>query len=190
MCVASNFHLGFLLHGPLYKFWARLMPTDIDSSSPFKGGPSDQIFTLINCPLHPIGLSSFSRWTQGVTVQEIGGWRFKTLGNDGSKVSGSTGKIRKSWTKSTPVKLSGTHYDTRHVSLFDWILAQIEASLRLPCTPSINMDTFLSHFSIFSWNTLSECNRHPCQRPLCPVAISVINTPPFILKIGKCSLFS
>ena len=180
MCVASNFHLGLAF------YW----PTDIDPSSPFKGGPSDHIFTLISCPLHPMGPSSFSRWTRGVTVQEIGGWRFKNLGNDGSKVSGSTVKIRTSWTTSTPDRLSGSHYDTRHMSLFDWILTRIEALLRLPCTPSINMDTFLSHLSIFSWNTLLERNRHPCQRPLRPVAISVINTPLFILKIGKCSLFS
>ena len=177
MGLCTSFGLAF--------YW----PTDIDLSGPFKGGPSDHIFTLISCPLHPMGLSSFSRWTWGVMVQEIGGWWFKTLGNDGSKVSGSMVKIRTSWTTSTPNKLSGSHYDTRHVSLFDWILTRIEASFCLPCTPSINMDAFLSHFSIFSWNTLSKCNHHPCQRPLHPVTISIINTP-FILKIGKCSLFS
>ena len=178
MGLCTSFRLAF--------YW----PTDIDPSGPFKEDPSNHIFTLISCPLHPMGPSSVSRWTRGVTVQEIGGWRFKTLGNDSSKVSGSTVKIRTSWTTSTPDRLSRSHYDTRHVSLFDWILTWIEASLRLPCTSSINMDAFLSHFSIFSWNTLSECNRHPCQRPLRPVAISVINTPPFILKISKCSLFS
>ena len=78
MCVASNFHLGFLLYGPLHKFGlAFYQPTDMDSSGPFKEGPSKHIFTLISCPLHPMGPSSFSGWTRGVTIQDFGGWRFK-----------------------------------------------------------------------------------------------------------------
>ena len=55
----------------------------MDPSCPFKGGPSGYIFTLISCPLHPMGPSSFSGWTQRVTVQDFGGWRFKGQWVDG-----------------------------------------------------------------------------------------------------------
>ena len=51
------------------------------------------------------------------------------------------------------------------------------------------MDPF-SLISPFPTETyFSERNRQPCQRPLRPDDISIINTP-FILRIGKCSLFS
>ena len=154
----------------------------MDPSGPFNGGPSGYIFTLFSCPLHPVGSSSFSGRTRGVTVQ---GSR-----DDSSKAYGSMVSIRMPWTTPTPDRLSKSNYDAWHVSLFDWILPRIEASLCLPCTSSINITLFLSHFSIFSWNTLSERFRHPCQRPLHSIVVSVINTlPPFIHKIGKYSLF-
>ena len=147
----------------------------MDPSGPFNGGPSGYIFTLFSCPLHPMGLPSLSGRTRGVTVQGSG--------DDGSKACGSMVSMRMSWIAPTPDRLSRSHYDVWHMLLFDWILPRIEASLRLPCTSSINTILFLSHFSIFSWNTLSERNRHPCQRPLRSVAISVINTlPPFIVS--------
>ena len=156
---------------------------DMDLSGPFKGGSSGYIFTLFSCPLHPRGSSS--NWEGPM------GWRFKALGMTVQKACGSTVSMRLPWTAPTPDRLFGSHYDAWHVSLFDWILPRIEASLRLPCTSSINISVFLSHFSIFRRNTLSECNRHLCQRPLHSVAISVINTlPPFIHKIGKYSLFT
>ena len=156
---------------------------DMDPLGPFNGGLSSYIFTLFSCPLHPMGSSSVSRRTRGVTIQGSG--------DDGSKACGSTISMRMPWTTPTPDSLSGSHYDAWHVSLFNWILPRIEASLHLPCTSSINISVFLSHFSIFRRNTLSECNRHLCQRPLHSVAISVINTlPPFIHKIGKYSLFT
>ena len=40
-------------------------------------------------------------------------------------------------------------YYAWHVSCFHWILSQIEASLRLPCTSLINITLLLSYFSIF-----------------------------------------
>ena len=155
----------------------------MDLSGPFNGSPSGYIFTLFSCPLHLMGSSTLSGRTRGVTVQNFE--------DDGSKAYGSTVSMRMPWTAPTPDRLSGSHYDVWHVSLFDWILSQIEASLHLPCTSSINISICPSHFFIFSWNTLSERNRHPCQRPLRSVAISVINTlPPFTHKIGKYSLFA
>ena len=151
----------------------------MDLSGPFNGGPSDYIFTLFSCPLYPMGSSSLS----GRTVQGSG--------DDGSKACGSTVSMRMPWTAPTPDRLSGSHYDAWHMSLFNWILPRIEVSLRLPCTSSINITLFLSHFSIFSWNTLLEHYRYPCQRPLCLVVVSIINTlPPFIHKIGKYSHFT
>ena len=155
---------------------------DMDLSGPFKGGSSGYIFTLFSCPFHPKGSSS--NWEGPI------GWWFKALGMTVQKACGLTVSMRLTWTVPTPDRLSRSHYDAWHVSLFDWILPRIEASLSLPCTSSINISVFLSHFSI-SWNILLERNHHPCQRPLRSVAISIINTlPPFIHKIGKYSLFT
>ena len=155
---------------------------DMDRLGPFNGGPSGYIFTLFSCPLHPMGSSSLSGRIHGVTVQ---GSRV-----DGSKACGSMVSMRMPWTMPTPDKLSESHYDAWYLSFSHWILSQIETSLHLPWTSSINISVFLSHFSIFSWNTLSERFHHPCQRPLHSIVVSVINTlPPFIHKIGKYSLF-
>ena len=126
-------------------------------SSPFKKGPSSYIFILFNCPLNPTGSSSLRRRTNEVTVQRS--W------DDGSKAYGSTVSVRMSSTAQTSDMLSGSHYGAWHVSFFDWILSRIEVLLRLLCTSSINTRVYLSHFFIFNWNILSECNRHPCQRP-------------------------
>ena len=144
---------------------------------------SGYIFTLFNCPLHPMSRSSLSRRTSRVTVQGSG--------DDGSKAYGLMFSMQMSWTAPTPDRLSRSHYDVWHMLLFDWILPRIETSLRLPCTSSINTILFLSHFSIFSWNTLSERYCHPCQRPFRSVTTFVTNTlPPFIHKIGKYFLFT
>ena len=155
----------------------------MDPLGPFNGSPSGHIFTLFSCPLHPMGSSTLSGRTRGVMVQ--------SYGDEGSKACGSTVSMRMPWTAPMPNRLSRSHYDAWHVSLYDWILPRIEVSLRLPFTSSINISICLSHFSIFCWNTLSERNRYPCQRQLRPVDISIINTlPPFIHKIGKYSLFA
>ena len=53
-------------------------------------------------------------------------------------------------------------YDSRRVSLLYWLLSQIEVSLRLSCTSSINITPFSSHFSTFRRNILSERVRHKC----------------------------
>ena len=155
----------------------------MDPSGPFKGDPSGYIFILFSCPLHPMGSSS--------NYEGPMGWWIKALGMTVQKNCGSIVSMRLLWTAPTLDRLFRSHYDTWHVSLFDWILPRIEASLRLPCTSSININVFLSHFSIFCRNTLLECNHHLCQRPLRSVAVSIINTlPPFIHKIGKYSLFT
>ena len=89
-----------------------------------------------------------------LTVTRLMGWRLKMQTSSGVQTSD---------------RLSGSIYGAWHVSFFDWFLSRIEVSLRLPCTFPINTKVFSSHFFIFNWNTLSECNRHPCQ------------TDPFIL---------
>ena len=54
----------------------------MDPSGPFKESPSGYIFTLFSCPLQPMGSSTLSGRTYGVTVQNSG--------DDGSKACGST----------------------------------------------------------------------------------------------------
>ena len=50
------------------------------------------------------------------------------------------------------------------MSFVDWLVSRIEASLRLPCTPSIKTNTLPLISLLFAENTLSERVRHPCQR--------------------------
>ena len=118
------------------------------------------IFLLLQLPLHPMGSSCLSGWTNGVTVQYSGGWR-----------------ISKRTTRTTPIpdKL-WSNYDARHVLLFDWFFPLIDASLRLPCTSYIYITLLLSYFSIFNWNILSKRYRQPCQRAIRSIAVPVINT--------------
>ena len=139
----------------------------------------------------PSSVAPFTPWVRHPWVEGPVGWRFKALGVTVQSSVGRRFQTRMPWTAPMPDRLSGSHYDAWHVSLFDWILSRIKASLRLLCISSINISVFLSHFSIFSWNTLLEHNCHPCQRPIRSVAISVINTlPPFTHKIGKYFLFA
>ena len=67
------------------------------------------------------------------------------------KVHGMTISIRTRELYPTLTGCSETIYDAWHVSSFHWILSRIEASLRLPCTSSINITLLLSHFFIFYW---------------------------------------
>ena len=71
------------------------------------------------------------------------GWRFKVLGVDSSP---------RGWheLRSFVDRLSSI-YEVWHVSLFDWILSRIEASLRLPCISHIYIciTILLPHFSTF-----------------------------------------
>ena len=46
----------------------------------------------------------------------------------------------------------------------DWLVSWIEASLRLPCIPSIKTNTLPLISLLFAENTLSEQVCHPCQR--------------------------
>ena len=134
------------------------------SVKPILQGPSDSIFILFSCPLHPIGLSSLrgrAKWGDGSKYM---GWRFQCLWVDDSNTCGLTAIMRTPSTVQTSDKLSESHYGAWHMSFFDWFLSWIEASLRLPCTFPINKKVYFSHFFIFNWNILSEHNRHPCQR--------------------------
>ena len=83
-----------------------------------------------------------------LTVTRLMGWQLKMQTSLGVQTSD---------------KLFGSIYGAWHVLFFDWFLSQIEVSLCLPCTFPINTKVFSSHFFIFNWNTLLECNRHPCQ---------------------------
>ena len=144
-----------------------------------------------------MGLSTLSGRTNWVTVQSSGDddskfwWRFKVLGMMDQGPVGWRIQYRCHELYPCHDRLSGSNYDAWHMSLFDWIFPWIEASLRLPCTSSIYITRLLSHFSIFSWNTLSERYRHPCQKAICLVAVPVIYIPPpFLYRFGKCSLFT
>ena len=49
----------------------------------------------------------------------------------------------------------------------DVVLWLVFISLRLPCSFPINTRVYFFHFFIFSWNILSERNRHPWPRSYC-----------------------
>ena len=81
-------------------------------------------------------------------------------------------------------------YYTWHVSCFHWILSQIEASLRLPCTFLINITPSSLISLFFAKNILLERICHTCPRPLYLVVVSAINAlPSFTNYFGKYSLF-
>ena len=114
-------------------------------------------FTPLVCHPWEEGLMGWQFKAHGLTVLMPVGWRFKA--------HGLTVSVQMLSTVQTSDRLSGRHYGAWHMSFFDWFLSQIEAFLRLPCTSPINTKVYLSHFFIFSWNILSERNRHPFQRP-------------------------
>ena len=98
-------------------------------------------FLPLQLPPSPYGPSCLSGRSNRVTVQYSWGWRFKVLGVDG---------FQRGWRelRSFVDRLSSI-YEIRHVSLFDWIFPQIEASLRLPCISYIYIYIYISHFSSF-----------------------------------------
>ena len=109
----------------------------------------------------------------GVTVEIISG-RWQSLWDDGSRRMKSSGVQNSD-------KLSRGIYGVRHVSFLDWLVSQIEASLRLPCTSFIKTNTLPLISLLFTENTLSKRVRHLCQR-------SIRSTPASLNLI--CSLFS
>ena len=130
-----------------------------------------------------MGSSSFERkdpWGDGSRL----GRRFRVPWVDGCNT-----KLRELCLY--PNRMSRTHLWLQRVSLSYWLLSQIEMSLRLPCTSSINITPFSSHFSTLGRNILSEHVHHNCQRPIrsvpAPVAhihslfnsVSNLPTPPF-----------
>ena len=158
MCVASLFHLGFLLCLSIMDLcisWACPLSAHRHGSvRPILQGPSSYIFILFSCPLNPMGPSSLRGRTNGVTIQSS--W------DDGTKAYGLTVSVWMPSTVQTSDRLSESHYGAWPVSFFDWILSRIETSLRLLCNSPINTRVYLSLFFIFSWNILSERNRHLC----------------------------
>ena len=60
-------------------------------------------------------------------------------------------------------KLSRGIYGVRHVSFVDWLVSQIEASLRLPCTPSIKTN-ILPLISLRSQKIHCQSESVTCQR--------------------------
>ena len=75
-------------------------------------------------------------------------------------------------------KLSRGIYGVRHVSFLDWLVSQIEASLRLPCTSSIKTNTLPLISLLFAENTLSKRVRHLCQRSVrsTPASLNLIRS--------------
>ena len=158
----ASVHIGSV-HNRSCTYWAcPLLAHRCGTVRPISWRSVNLDFCPLQLPLHPMGLTSLSRRTHGVKVQGSG--------DDGSKACGSTVSIQIPWTVSTPDRLFGSHYVAWHMSLFHWILSQIEASLHLPCTSSINITLFLSHFSSFCWkhtvrahpSSLSETTQFSC----------------------------
>ena len=106
------------------------------------------ILTAFSCPLHPMVRHDLGGRTSrvtvqyhlGLTVQDYWSWRLKILGVDGS----SRGHKLQSF-----VDRLSSIYEACHVSLFDWILYRIEASLRFPCVLHIYNTLLLPHFYTF-----------------------------------------
>ena len=156
------------------------------SVKPISQGPSGFISILFSCPLHPfwsvIIETVKNLWVDGSRFM---GWRLKWLG---WRWLAWRLKMRTSSGVQTSDRLSGSIYGAWHVSFFDWFLSRIKASLCLPCIFPINTRVFSSHFSIFSWNILSERNCYPCQtdsfilsyrtstHSLCSLGLSIVDS--------------
>ena len=130
----------------------------------------------------PNGVTVKNLWVDGSRFM---GWRLKWLG---WLWLAWRLKMRTSSGIQTSDRLSGSIYGAWHVSFFDWFLSRIKASLCLPCIFPINTRVFSSHFSIFSWNILSERNCYPCQtdsfilsyrtstHSLCSLGLSIVDS--------------
>ena len=81
-------------------------------------------------------------------------------------------------------KLSRGIYSVRHVLFVDWLESRIEASLRLPCTPSIKTTTLPIISLLFAENTLSERVRHLSE--IRPFNSFITKSHPLTLFLGKC----
>ena len=75
-----------------------------------------------------------------LTVEDSWSWRLKTFEVDGSSRGHELRKY---------ADMFSSIYEVCHVSLFDWILYQIEVSLRLPCISHIYNTPFSPHFYTF-----------------------------------------
>ena len=75
-----------------------------------------------------------------LTVEDYLGWWLKIIEVDGS----SRGHVLRTF-----VDRLSSIYEACHVSVFDWILYRIEASLHLPCISHIYSTLLLPHFNIF-----------------------------------------
>ena len=106
----------------------------------------------------------------GVTVEIISGW-WQSLWDDGSRRMKSSGAQNSN-------KLLRGIYGIWHVSFLDWLVSQIEASLRLPCTSFIKTNTLPLVSLLFAENTLSERVRHLCQRSVrsTPASLNLIRS--------------
>ena len=102
---------------------------------------------------------------------EMSSRRWQGLWDDGS------GRVRSSGLQNSD-KLSRGIYGVRHVLSLDWLVSQIEASLRLPCTSSIKTNTLPLIPLLFAENTLSERVRHLCQRSVrsTPASLNLIRS--------------
>ena len=147
---------------------------DIDLSDPFYKARRASFLSSLVAPSPLLVCHYWEGGPNGVTVKKFMGWRLKVHGLtvqglrvDGFKRLGWRFKwlgwqLQKRTLSAiqTSDKLSGSHYGAWHVSFFDWFLSQIETLPCLPCTFPINTKVVSSHFFIFSWNILSERNRH------------------------------
>ena len=88
-----------------------------------------------------------------------------------------SGRMRSSSVQSSDKRSRGI-YSVRHVSFVDWLVSRIEASLRLPCTPSIKTNTLPLISLLFAENTFSERVCHPCQRSIrsTPASLDLIRS--------------
>ena len=82
-----------------------------------------------------------------LTVEDCLCWQLKTLEVDDS----SRGHELRTY-----VDRLSSIYEACHVSLFDWILYRIEASLRLPCISHIYNTLLLPHFYTFQPKTYCQ----------------------------------
>ena len=182
-------------------------------------------FYPLQLPLSPHGsviLEKKDQWGEG---SKLMGWRFEGLWVDSSKLMGW--RFESLWVNG--LKLMGWRFEalwfdgfsadavncaniwqvvrkplwcmTRVILRLDFISDRRVASSSA-YTSLINTKVYLSHFFIFNWNILSECNHHPCQRPshsICYIrrrhtaSIQLLHPSSTLFirsftKIGKCSL--
>ena len=162
----------------LYTSWARPLSAHWHGTvRPISWRSVNLDFYPLYFPPHPMGSSSLSERTRGVTVQGSG--------DDSSNACGSTVSIWRSWIMLTLDKLSGSHL---------WLMTCVALSLDIISDRSVALSSvhFLHKYHTLLFSFLYFPLKHTVRviQSSLSVVVSVINAlPPFTYWLGKYLLF-